>query len=87
MRTPADRVRLAADNTNDHSSRVGDSAFSRPLNAVGDVAPVASGFSRTVAAALVVCALIAPLHAQRGRGGQGGAALNPRAAAPVDLVG
>jgi hypothetical protein len=45
------------------------------------------GGSRTVVATLVACALVAPLRAQRGRGGQGGAAAIPRAAAPVDLTG
>ena len=37
--------------------------------------------------AIALVALAPAAHAQRGRGGQGGAAVTPRAAAPVDLTG
>jgi hypothetical protein len=40
-----------------------------------------------VVATLVACALVVSLQAQRGGRGGGGAPVNPRAAAPVDLTG
>jgi hypothetical protein len=43
--------------------------------------------NRAVVATLVACAIVVSLQAQRGGRGGGGAPVNPRAAAPVDLTG
>ena len=65
------------------------SSFSRAASegsGFSRAASVGSGFSRTSLAVTLACLLISPVHAQRGQGGQRGAA-SPRAAAPVDLTG